>query len=62
MSESDLKKIVTCVDDALEVFRKNEGRLTALEVSVKSMLCVVRNQVADQLSRQSAAAGAVDRE
>lgn len=55
MTDAELKKILECIDSALGVYRTNDGKLTALEVSVKSMLTVVRHQVSDQLAREGAA-------
>jgi hypothetical protein len=54
MSEPELQSILNCIDAALEVYRKHEGKLSALEISLKSMLMVVRAQAAEQLSREKA--------
>lgn len=57
MSETELSSILSHIDGALEVYRKHEGQLTALEISFKSMLMAVRTQVVDQLSREKAFPG-----
>lgn len=49
MSDSQLRNVLKSVDVALDIYRKHEGALTAFEISVKSMLVVVRSQVAAQL-------------
>ncbi|HEX2852500.1 MAG TPA: hypothetical protein VHO24_04620 [Opitutaceae bacterium] len=50
MSDSQLRNVLNSVDVALDIYRKHEGALTAFEISVKSMLIVVRSQVAVQLA------------
>jgi hypothetical protein len=54
MKDSDLTHILIGIDTALEVYRKNEGRLSAREISLKSMLNAVREQVMDELRNRSA--------
>jgi hypothetical protein len=61
MTESELRVIAKHVDSALDVYRKHEGKLTALEISMKSMLMVVRNQIADQLTRENVHTRAVNK-
>lgn len=57
MSEPELLNILNCIDAALDVYRKHEGKLSALEISLKSMLMVVRAQAAEQLAREKASSG-----
>lgn len=57
MSESELKTILIHIEQALAVYGTHPGKLTALEISLKSMLMVVRSQIADQLNRQIAGLG-----
>ena len=52
MSEPELRTILKSVDAALEVYRTHEGKLSAFDISVKSMLMVVRSQIAEQSARQ----------
>jgi hypothetical protein len=54
MTGSELQGILASVDDALAVYQKHRGTLSAAELSVKSMLIVVRAQIADQLKREIA--------
>lgn len=49
MTESNLRTILNAVDAALKVYDLNEGKLTALEISLKSMLKAVRARVTDEL-------------
>lgn len=51
LAPGDLESILIFADGALELFRKNEGRLNAVEIRLRSMLAVVRAQVADELAR-----------
>lgn len=53
MTESELRIILKHVESALEVYRKHEGKLSAIEISMKSMLTVIRAQAAEQLSREN---------
>jgi hypothetical protein len=55
MTESDLRTILNAVDAALKVYAVNEGKLTALEISLKSMLKTVRGRVSEELSNATAA-------
>lgn len=52
MNESELASILQSIDAAMDVYRGHEGKLSPPEVSVKSMLTVVRAQVAQQLNRK----------
>lgn len=54
MSENELQRILRSIDEALVVYQDHRGSLSAAEVSVKSMLTVVRAQIADQLRRDIA--------
>jgi hypothetical protein len=51
MTENELERILSSIDAALAVYQQQRGTLAAAELSVKSMLIVVRAQVADQLKR-----------
>lgn len=53
MTDSDLHLILRSVDEALAIYREKQGGLSAVDVSIKSMLTVVRGQVAEQLARES---------
>ena len=54
MTENELQRILAAIDEALVVYQQHRGPLAAAELSVKSMLIVVRAQVADQLKREIA--------
>jgi len=56
MIESELKNILYCVDTALGIYQRNEKKLSTHEVSLKNLLSTVRLQIAEQLSRERAAA------
>lgn len=58
MSKNELEEILKNIDQALLVYRTHEGLLSTLEVSLKSMLTVVRAQVAEQLAGVTAGAAA----
>lgn len=53
LSEADLEKILRCVEFALAIYASREGKLTAQEISLKSMLTVIRGQVVDQILSRS---------
>lgn len=53
MTDTQLRIILKHVDAALDVYRKHEGKLSALEISMKSMLTVIRSQAAEQLAREN---------
>ncbi|MEO7414511.1 MAG: hypothetical protein ABIZ81_14260 [Opitutaceae bacterium] len=57
MTTSELNSILACVDAAIEIFQRHEGKLSASEISVKSMLLVLRSQVAEQLTREKSISG-----
>lgn len=52
MTEAELKRILNAIDTAIEVYQENPGTLTVTEVSIKSMLMVLRSRVAEQLNRE----------
>jgi hypothetical protein len=49
MHEVDLKTILRCLELALATYDTREGKLTAQEIRLKSMLSVIRGQVVNQL-------------
>jgi hypothetical protein len=49
MTPSEIQQILQHVDAALDVYRKNEGKLSVAEVRMKSLLNVLRGEVADQV-------------
>lgn len=51
MSEADVRQVIEGIDAALNVFRRNEGRLTVSQIRARSMLSVVRSEVAEGLSQ-----------
>ena len=51
MTELEFERILKSIDAALEVFTNRSGSLTAPEISVKSMLAVLRGQVEEQLKQ-----------
>ena len=57
MTETELQTILKSITAALEVFVKPERPLTAAEISLKSMLTVLRSQVTAQLEQERSAAG-----
>ncbi len=52
MDENELRAILKQINDALDVYRKSEGKLTAAEISVKSMISAAGLQIARQLAQQ----------
>jgi len=52
MTKPELERIQQSIEDAIEVFKTQRGTLTALEISVKSMLTALRGQVLDELMRE----------
>ena len=52
MNDSELASILQSIDAALDVYRAHPGKLSTSEVSVKSLLSVLRKRVAEQLSQQ----------
>jgi hypothetical protein len=49
LTEDELKTILRCLELALAVYETRGGHLNAHEISLKSMLSVIRGQVIDQL-------------
>lgn len=56
MTDQNLRRILAALDTALDVYRHEETKLSANDISVKSMLVVLRNRIAEQLERQQATA------
>jgi hypothetical protein len=52
MTDSDTERMLGWIDSALELFQHNEGQLSAREISIRSMLAVVRNELAENLGQQ----------
>ena len=52
IASDDLASLLVFTDAALEVFRKNEGKLNGMEVRLRSLLAVVRYELADELAAQ----------
>ncbi len=57
MTQPELQEILKALDAAIAVFAAHKGALTAGEVSVKSMLLVLRGQISTELKRQHAGTG-----
>lgn len=53
LDETDLKTILRCLEFALTVYASRQGKLTAQEIRLKSMLTVIRGQVIDQMVSRS---------
>lgn len=53
MTDSDAQRVLEWIDSALELFRVNEGKLNAREIRIRSMLAVVRNELSDNLGRET---------
>lgn len=54
MTDNDAQRMLGWIDSALELFKKNEGQLTAREIRIRSLLAVVRNELADNASQEQA--------
>lgn len=50
MSEVDVKRVLHALDDVLNVFRQNEGKLSAVQVRARSMVSVTRSELAQAFS------------
>ena len=48
VTTDELKRILACVDTAIEIFQRHDGKLLASEISVKSMLLALRSQLTEQ--------------
>jgi hypothetical protein len=57
MTENQLQRVIVSIDAALAIYQQHIGPLAASELSVKSMLIVVRAQVAQQLKEMAEAGG-----
>jgi hypothetical protein len=53
MAESELRKVIAWLDASLEVFRANEGRLTAAEIRLRSLIAVLHAEAGEQLERMA---------
>jgi hypothetical protein len=53
MSEPDIRYVLGALDQALNVFRQNEGRLTASQIRARSMISVTRAEMAQALAEVS---------
>lgn len=51
MTESELEEILRGLDVALEVYHDRHETLSAVEISLKSLLMVLHSQVAEQLQQ-----------
>jgi len=49
MNESELEDVLKSLNSALKVYYNSQTTLSALEISIKSMLMVLHAQVAEQL-------------
>ena len=45
MSPAENLEILKCVESALETFRRNEGKLSAKDVRLKTLLMLVRTEL-----------------
>jgi hypothetical protein len=50
MTETDSRKILDWLDSALELFRANEGQLSAREIRILSMIAVARQELVTNLN------------
>lgn len=50
MSETQLREILSHIEATLDIYRTQEGKLTVLEVSMKSMITTLRAQIEMQLA------------
>jgi hypothetical protein len=48
MTESDYRRVLGWLDSTLEVFRGYKGRLTVREVRIRSLLAVIRQEIAEE--------------
>ena len=63
MTDNDARRIIDWLDSALELFRANEGRLSARDVRILSMIAVARQELDDEVcSRRDRAAGGTSEE
>lgn len=50
MTEAEQYHIIRNLDQALNAFRQNEGRLAAAEIRARTMLAIVRSEIAQGLA------------
>ena len=50
MSEKQLREILSHIEATLDIYRRQEGKLSVLEVSMKSMITTLRAQLELQLA------------
>jgi hypothetical protein len=53
MTTGETQEILKWVDAALDVYRRNEGKLSAFEIRMKSMLSVIRSELLTELNEQA---------
>lgn len=53
MTPAETREILASVDTALRIYRKNEGKLNAQEVRLKSLLAVVRAELIEEVSGEN---------
>lgn len=46
MKDDELERVLTGLDAALTVFRKNEGKLEVADIRIQSMLATLRHELA----------------
>jgi len=56
MTERELTQVLKSIEAAIEVFQTQKSFLSAREISVKSMLLALQNQIRDQLAQQRSGA------
>lgn len=56
MTERELTQVLKSIEAAIEIFQTHKGALSAREISVKSMLHALQNQIRDQLAQQRSGA------
>ena len=52
MTQPELGSILKSIDQALEIYQRHQGPLSATEVSMKSMLLALRRQTIEELSAE----------
>ena len=57
MNDKELSEILAALDTALATYQRHAGKLTAIEISINSMLIALRIQVTDQQQRSRPATG-----
>jgi len=51
MNEAQLREILVNLESILEVFKKQEGRLSAVELSLKSLTTTLHSQIQVQINQ-----------